>query len=440
MTMSVLVLFWCMEGLYGHKWGLVSLTCLCAQTTLQETKGGGSSPDRADWIPVKDDNAHFIEPCCVAIHFVDSVISLGGGMVRQDFWFPGAHGYAGEGWVGVGDVPPVSGNGVVGSGDEAARVIAGGVNQRGPLVCHPSGSYPPPGNVLVAPESYGGGIDETSFNLVDGRSDQGSLPYMMPCTVAGGTSYERRPENSYGATRGDDSSKGGVGMLSKNVFKRADSEPEDGDSAGCPENSSEEPNARTLKRPRLVWTPQLHKRFVDAVGHLGIKNAVPKTIMQLMNVEGLTRENVASHLQKYRLYLKRVQGLSSEGPSASDQLFASTPLPPNLGGLHYVHNHRDDVGPPPFASPNVPMPYTAVAPCPMGPGHYSGYEHHPYSGVGRDMPQQSPQSDDQREQQITANENHHNHSQNYNNQTHNQPSSPPQHILTLFPTSSRWFL
>lgn len=34
---------------------------------------------------------------------------------------------------------------------------------------------------------------------------------------------------------------------------------------------------------------QLHKRFVDAVSHLGIKNAVPKTIMQLMNVEGLTR-------------------------------------------------------------------------------------------------------------------------------------------------------
>ncbi|XP_010554998.1 PREDICTED: transcription factor PCL1 [Tarenaya hassleriana] len=65
--------------------------------------------------------------------------------------------------------------------------------------------------------------------------------------------------------------------------------------------------ARTLKRPRLVWTPQLHKRFVDAVAHLGIKNAVPKTIMQLMSVEGLTRENVASHLQKYRLYLRRIE-------------------------------------------------------------------------------------------------------------------------------------
>jgi SHAQKYF class myb-like DNA-binding protein len=34
------------------------------------------------------------------------------------------------------------------------------------------------------------------------------------------------------------------------------------------------------KRPRLVWSPALHARFVDAVTHLGIKAAVPKTIMQ----------------------------------------------------------------------------------------------------------------------------------------------------------------
>lgn len=93
--------------------------------------------------------------------------------------------------------------------------------------------------------------------------------------------------------------------------------------------------ARSLKRPRLVWTPQLHKRFVDAVAHLGIKNAVPKTIMQLMSVDGLTRENVASHLQKYRLYLKRMQGLSSStavppmsaADAATEHLFSSNPIP-----------------------------------------------------------------------------------------------------------------
>eukprot|EP00249_Psilotum_nudum_P037005 c9279_g1_i1 orf=542-1450(+) len=107
----------------------------------------------------------------------------------------------------------------------------------------------------------------------------------------------------------------------KKPRKQSEEEQEEADSGSVPENSNEEQAARTLKRPRLVWTPQLHKRFVDAVAHLGIKNAVPKTIMQLMNVEGLTRENVASHLQKYRLYLKRMQGFSNDGPSASDQLF-----------------------------------------------------------------------------------------------------------------------
>ncbi|CAL0322908.1 unnamed protein product [Lupinus luteus] len=104
-------------------------------------------------------------------------------------------------------------------------------------------------------------------------------------------------------------------------------------------NGADEP-ARTLKRPRLVWTAQLHKRFVDAVAHLGIKSAVPKTIMQFMSVDGLTRENVASHLQKYRLYLKRMQGLSGVGvggggDAATDHLFASSPVPP-----HFLHQGR----------------------------------------------------------------------------------------------------
>lgn len=33
-----------------------------------------------------------------------------------------------------------------------------------------------------------------------------------------------------------------------------------------------------------------------AVAQLGVDKAVPKRILDLMNVEGLTRENVASHL------------------------------------------------------------------------------------------------------------------------------------------------
>lgn len=63
------------------------------------------------------------------------------------------------------------------------------------------------------------------------------------------------------------------------------------------------------KKARVVWSVEMHQQFVNAVNILGIDKAVPKRILDLMNVEGLTRENVASHLQKYRLYLKRVEGV-----------------------------------------------------------------------------------------------------------------------------------
>jgi len=57
-------------------------------------------------------------------------------------------------------------------------------------------------------------------------------------------------------------------------------------------------------KKRLVWTQQLHQLFLNALEKLA-ESAVPKKILQEMNVEGLSRENVASHLQKYRLHQKK---------------------------------------------------------------------------------------------------------------------------------------
>ena len=53
-------------------------------------------------------------------------------------------------------------------------------------------------------------------------------------------------------------------------------------SAFCADEG-EDTLARALKRPRLVWTPKLHQRFVEAVEQLGLKIAVPKTIMQVLS-------------------------------------------------------------------------------------------------------------------------------------------------------------
>ncbi len=46
-----------------------------------------------------------------------------------------------------------------------------------------------------------------------------------------------------------------------------------------------------------------------AVHQLGVNQAVPKCILGLMGTDGMTRENVASHLQKYRLHLRKLAGV-----------------------------------------------------------------------------------------------------------------------------------
>lgn len=62
------------------------------------------------------------------------------------------------------------------------------------------------------------------------------------------------------------------------------------------------------KRGRMVWVPELHELFLKAITKIGIEQAVPTTIlqeMQEMKVTGLSRDNVASHLQKYRLGIQK---------------------------------------------------------------------------------------------------------------------------------------
>ncbi|XP_047337930.1 two-component response regulator ARR2 isoform X2 [Impatiens glandulifera] len=76
------------------------------------------------------------------------------------------------------------------------------------------------------------------------------------------------------------------------------------------DEGDERDDSSALKKPRVVWSIELHQQFVAAVNQLGIDKAVPKKILEMMNVPGLTRENVASHLQKYRLYLRRLSGVS----------------------------------------------------------------------------------------------------------------------------------
>ncbi|OMP00531.1 hypothetical protein COLO4_12628 [Corchorus olitorius] len=58
-------------------------------------------------------------------------------------------------------------------------------------------------------------------------------------------------------------------------------------------------------KQRFIWTTELHKKFLDAIKQLEHERVLPQKILELMNVPGLTRLVVASHLQKYRKNIQR---------------------------------------------------------------------------------------------------------------------------------------
>ncbi|KAG8381376.1 hypothetical protein BUALT_Bualt06G0115800 [Buddleja alternifolia] len=79
---------------------------------------------------------------------------------------------------------------------------------------------------------------------------------------------------------------------------------------GSDGKKGENSESPSQKKPKIIWTNSLHNRFLEAIRSIGLDRAVPKKILEVMNVPGLTRENVASHLQKYRIFLRRVSDAS----------------------------------------------------------------------------------------------------------------------------------
>ncbi|CAH2063064.1 unnamed protein product [Thlaspi arvense] len=151
------------------------------------------------------------------------------------------------------------------------------------------------------------------------------------------------------------------------------------------QNTSDQKGDKSLtKKPRMTWTPELHQKFEKAVEKMGsLDSAVPKQILKCMqeemNVEGLTRNNVASHLQrlrwqKYRLNNEKNPSVPKETREDSGwrnavqniTLTAAKPLLNQSLNLHnrvpYFTNHQ--------AAANAPLQYPTTNYVTMNNRHF----------------------------------------------------------------------
>ncbi|MCD7466289.1 hypothetical protein HAX54_002852 [Datura stramonium] len=92
------------------------------------------------------------------------------------------------------------------------------------------------------------------------------------------------------------------------------------------ENQSGFINNVVRRRTCTKWTEDLHSKFMNVVQQLGEGGCYPNKILELMNVPGLTRKVVASHLQKCRTNKwkapkerKSIRYLSGRGSSNGSQ-------------------------------------------------------------------------------------------------------------------------
>ncbi|KAK9285360.1 hypothetical protein L1049_024551 [Liquidambar formosana] len=91
-------------------------------------------------------------------------------------------------------------------------------------------------------------------------------------------------------------------------------------------SSAQSKNSQGKRKVKVDWTPELHRRFVQAVEQLGVDKAVPSRILELMGIDCLTRHNIASHLQKYRSHRKHLLAREAEAASWSQrrQMYGTT--------------------------------------------------------------------------------------------------------------------
>lgn len=179
-------------------------------------------------------------------------------------------------------------------------------------------------------------------------------------------------------------------------------------------------NNEIKKKTKVDWTPDLHRKFVQAVEQLGVDKAVPSRILEIMNVKSLTRHNVASHLQKYRSHRKHLLAREAEAASWNLRRHATVAVagggggkkpwmapalgyPPHVTPLHHGHfrplhvwghptwpKHKPNI--PPTTHRTFPIPAVAAVAPSSWPAHPPYWHQQPLYPQGYGMASSSNHS------------------------------------------------
>lgn len=161
-------------------------------------------------------------------------------------------------------------------------------------------------------------------------------------------------------------------------------------------------NTQTHRKARRCWSPDLHRRFVNALQMLGGSQvATPKQIRELMKVDGLTNDEVKSHLQKYRLHTRRPSPSPQAAGAAAPQLvvLGGIWVPPeyataaHTGGPTLYGAHPPSHTSPHYCGPPVPQDFYGAPAQPHHQLHHHSLHHQLHMYKASPQTQSSPDSD-----------------------------------------------
>nr|XP_043623508.1 transcription activator GLK1-like [Erigeron canadensis] len=153
-------------------------------------------------------------------------------------------------------------------------------------------------------------------------------------SVYGVDEYISTKQEQVAAAAEDVNIRDGSSCRNNNPSRKDTDETDIGGGRKSSSTSSKNNSSQGKRKVKVDWTPELHRRFVQAVEQLGVDKAVPSRILEIMGIGCLTRHNIASHLQKYRSHRKHLLAREAEAASWSQrrQMYTPTTARTTTGG------------------------------------------------------------------------------------------------------------